>query len=160
MQVETVRCCSSISGTLCIPLGCCFTRGKEWSCDRGLFYEGGYIYLDSRVSFQAGFRTSVISGITRFGSRNWLIERVLKCECMVIETRLRCSTHDILENKGVSQRSHGATTARLQRVRPSYHKHLCLEQWKPVRKTTSELNLTEDNTSKYTQYHLCCMGLS
>ena len=37
-----------------IPLSCSSTRGKKWSCDRGLFYEGGYTYLNYEVSFRAG----------------------------------------------------------------------------------------------------------
>ena len=82
MQVETVRCYISIGGTLCIPLRCCSTRGKEWSYVRGLFYEGGYIYLDSKVSFQAGFHTSIESEITQFRSKDLLTKRALNCERM------------------------------------------------------------------------------
>ena len=73
--------------------------------------------MDSRVSFQAGFRTSVISGITRFGSRNWLIERVLKCECMIIETRVRGLIHTIYYKINVLvDKTHVAVKAQLQRV--------------------------------------------
>lgn len=54
IQVTTVCWTSSISDALCIPLRYCSTRGKEWSCDRELFHEGGYDYLYLKVSFQAG----------------------------------------------------------------------------------------------------------
>ena len=53
-------------------------------------------------------RYSVISVITRFRSRNWLIKRVLECDCLVTETRLRGPTHNILQNKGVNWQSYGA----------------------------------------------------
>ena len=55
----------------------------------------GLSYLDSKVSFQAGFRPSVRSVITRFESRDLMIKIVLNCECLVIETKLRGPTHTI-----------------------------------------------------------------
>ena len=61
---------------------------------------------------------------------------------------------NVLVDKVMGLRKHGYNV-----TIPSDQKHLCLEEWKPM-KRTCELSLTDDSVSRYTQYQLLYLGLS
>ena len=159
MQVETVRCSSSISDTLCILLRCSSTRGKERSCDRGQSQEVAIPIWTPKSAFKPVLYL------------DWIWDNTIQIERFVDKEGLELWAYEhetqlwgpirtlyykikVLVNEVMGLWQHGYN------VSVHHIKNHLYPRGMEARQKTCGFSLTDDSASRYTQYHLLYLGLS